>query len=57
MKITQAVMKQTYEDIIDKNIDTIQKIQSNGLSEKKDILLLDACLKYVILMSEIRDEE
>lgn len=57
MNIPQAIMKQTYEDIIDKNIDTIQKIQSNGLSEEKDILLLNTCLKYVILMSEIRDEK
>ena len=57
MKITQKIMQQTYEDTIDKHIERIKHIRANGLTEDTDILLLDTCLKYIILMSESRSEE
>lgn len=57
MKITQEVMKQTYEKTIDNSIEQIKKMQSNGLTDEGDILLLDTCLKYVIFMSDVRSEE
>lgn len=56
MKITQAIMKKTYEDAIDNSIDKIKKMQSNGLTDEGDILLLDTCLKYIIFMSDVRNE-
>ncbi len=56
MKITELVMKTTYEETIDNSIDRIEHMQSNGLSDENDILLLDTCLKYVIFMSKIRNK-
>jgi hypothetical protein len=57
MKITEQIMKTTYEKTIDNSIDDIKRIQSDGLTEENDILLLDACLKYVIFMSDVRNKE
>ena len=57
MKITEEIMKKTYEDTIDKNIDRIKEMRAKGLTEDGDILLLDACLKYVIFMSDSRSEK
>tara|TARA_Y100000310_G_scaffold344477_1_gene457449 strand:- start:165 stop:338 length:174 start_codon:yes stop_codon:yes gene_type:complete len=55
MRITQAVQKQTQEDSIDKCIDRVKHIKNNGITEENDALIVDLCLQYVILMSEIRD--
>jgi hypothetical protein len=57
MKITQLVQKQSLEDVIDKHIEKIKQIQSNGIKSETDVLFLDTCLKYVILTSQIRKEE
>ena len=57
MKITQLVQKQSLEDVIDKHIEKIKQIQSNGIKSETDALFLDTCLKYVILTSQIRKEE
>lgn len=57
MKITEQIMKTTYEDTIDNNIEKVKHIQANGLSEETDILILDTCLKYIILMSECRNKD
>ena len=57
MKITEQIMKQTYEETIDKNVDRIVDMQANGLTDENDILLLDTCLKYVIFMSKVRSNE
>ena len=57
MKITEEIMKQTYEETIDNNIERIKHMQQNGLTDENDILLLDTCLKYVIFMSDVRSKE
>ena len=50
-------MKQTYDETIDKQIENIKRIQSEGLTQEDDMSLLDLCLKSVILESEIRGNE
>ena len=57
MKITQAVLKQSQEDAIDKNIDRIRHIKENGITKETDALILNLCLENAILMSEIRTQE
>jgi len=57
MKITEQIMKQTYEKTIDNNIEQIKNMQKNGPTNETDILLLDTCLRYVILMNDIRSVE
>ena len=57
MKITQEIMKHTYENTVDNSIDRIKHMQSNGLTAESDILLLDTCLKYIIFMSDLRNEK
>lgn len=57
MKVTQKIMQDTYEKLIDSHIERIKSMSSEGLTEKNDIMLLDTCLKYVILMSNMRTEK
>ena len=54
MRITQKIQKDTLEPTLDSNIDRIRHIRDNGITEAMDALLIDSCLQYVILMSEIR---
>lgn len=56
MNITEHIMKQTYEETIDKHIEQITKMQKDGLKEESDILLLDTCLKCIIVTSNIRSK-
>ena len=57
MKITEEIMKQTYEKTIDNHIEDIKRMQSEGLVDETDLMLLDTCLKYTIFMSELRNSE
>ena len=55
MKLSHMINKESLENTLDGHIDDVRRIMTDGITEGKDALVLDACLKYVILMSEIRE--
>jgi len=54
MRITQAVQKTTLEESIDESIDKVKSMKEQGITSEEDIFVLDLCLQYIILMSDIR---